>query len=279
MQKLEKLIKIIFKSVFIVVIFAVFAYGLAAILIQPSNDRNWSTDQEILPKIKINRDTVTIEDIRNFTYASTTSYTPAYYSASYQRGTVKRVWFIVEPFKGLGAAHTFLSFEFDDGRYLPISVEIRKEKGETFNPILGLMRQYELMYVIGDEQDLVKLRTNYRHDDVYMYPMKTTKERANELFEDMLIRAQETQASPEFYNTLTNTCTTNIVDHVNKVYYKRVPFDWSVLFPADADYYAYKLGLIDTNLPIGKIRGAYRINDLAERYANDADFSKRIRGL
>ncbi len=279
MQKLKKVFKIFLKSVLFAALFLIFAYVLAAVLIQPSNDRNWSTDQSVLPKIKIGPKTVTIEDIRNFTYASTTSYTPAYYSASYERGSVKRVWFVVEPFKGLGAAHTFLSFEFDDGRYLPISVEIRKEKGESFNPILGLMRQYELMYVIGDEQDLLKLRTNYRHDSVYLYPMKTTRERANELFEDMLIRAQETQAVPEFYNTITNSCTTNIVEHVNKVYYRRVPFDWSILFPADADYYAYKLGLIDTKLPIGKIREAYKINDLAERYQNDPDFSKRIRGL
>lgn len=244
-----------------------------------SNNRDWNNDQNVLPYAEISNNLISIHNIRNFSYASTTSYTPNYYNKVFDLNGLKKVWYIVEPFSGIpGSAHTFLSFEFEEDQFVSISVEIRKEKGESYDPIKGLFNKYELMYVIADERDVIKLRSNYRKDLVYVYPVKTTLEKAKELFRDMIVRANNLKDHPEFYNTITNTCTTNIVNHVNKITPNKVPFfNLRILLPANSDKLAYELGLIDTDLPFDEARVKYFINDRAVKYANSPDFSVRIR--
>jgi Domain of unknown function (DUF4105) len=258
--------------------------GLAAIriamslLIRPSAHRDWSVDQAVLPVATVDDPFVTIRNIRNFTYETVDRYTPAYYDKTFDLRHLESVWFVVEPFGKGGAAHTFVSFGFGGHDFVAISVEIRKEKGESFSPLRGLLRQYEVMYVIGDERDLIKLRTNYRKDTVYLYPLRATPERMREMFVSMLTRANKLRESPEFYNTLTNTCTTNLVRHVNEIVPGRVPFRPAVLLPGYSDRLAYKLGLIDTALPFDQVRARFRINELAMQHADDPEFSLRIRG-
>jgi hypothetical protein len=186
---------------------------------------------------------------------------------------------MVEPFGKGAAAHTLVSFGFGGNDFVAISVEIRKEKGESFSALKGLLRQYELMYVVGDERDLIKLRSNHRQDTVYLYPIRTTREKMREMFTSMLQRANELRVKPEMYNTLTNTCTTNIVRHVNEISPKRVPFHPAVLLPGHSDRLAFDLGLIDTALPFEATRARHHINERALKYANDAQFSLRIRGF
>src|SRR3989339_670964 len=237
----------------------------------PSNDRDWSLDQAVLPYGEISGDMVTIHNIRNFTYTSTKDYIPEYYDKTFDLSKIKNVYYIVEPFSGVpGSAHTFLSFEFEDEQFVAISVEIRKEKGESYHPLKGLFNQYEITYVIGDERDLIKLRTNYRKDLVYVYPAKTTKEKMKQLFVGMVRSATDLKDHPEFYNTLTNTCTTRIVHHVNTVTPDRVLFlNWRILLPEGSDRLAYDLGLIDTSLSFEETRKRYFINDRAQKYALD----------
>lgn len=253
--------------------------ALAYFSIRPSNNREWNLDQQVLPEISINDNLVTIKNIRNFTYRTPSDYTPGYYDKTFDLDKLKNVYYMVEPFSGhgAGAAHTLLSFEFEPENFIAISVEIRKEVGEKFSPWKGLLRQYELMYVIGDERDLIKLRSNYRKDKVYLYPMAGSIEKKRALFLDMLDRAQKLQTDPEFYNTLFSTCTTNLVAHLNKVSPNRVPFSFKVLMPAYSDELAYNLGLIDTDLDFSKAKQKYLINERAEKYADDPNWSIRIR--
>lgn len=247
---------------------------------QASNERAWNDDQALLPYAELRGDQATIYNIRNFTYASTTSFTPSYYDKTFDVSRLVRVWYIVEPFSGIpGSAHTFLSFEFEGNEFVAISVEIRKEKGESYHPVSGLFNQYELMYVIADERDVVKLRSNYRKDLVFLYPIKTTKEKSQALFLDMLQRATALRDEPEFYNTITNTCTTNIVRHINTITPQKVPlFDLRILLPENSDLLAYELGLLDTTLSFEDARRRHLINERAERYADDPLFSVKIRG-
>ncbi|MFM2383452.1 MAG: hypothetical protein RIQ72_24 [Candidatus Parcubacteria bacterium] len=264
---------------------------------KPSHDRDWNIDQAILPSVRFdseNPDIVTISDIRNFRYSSTTAYEIAYYDKTFNLQNLEKVWYIVEPFSGIpGSAHTMLSFEFIHPEtdtsststsardFVSISVEIRKEKGESFHPIKGLFNQYEIMYVIADEEDVVKLRSNYRKDLVYMYPVRTDKEKARALLTSMLTATQALHDTPEFYNTITNTCTTNIVSHVNKVTPGRVPWlNLAVLFPASSDKLALSLGLLDTNLPLEEARKKFLINERALEFNGTEtlkDFSIRVR--
>ncbi len=261
------------------------SYGIVTLFTAPSNDRDWAGDQAMLPYAEYSEDRtrVTIRNIRNFTYASADEYAPGYYDKTFDLNALRKVYYIVEPFKGFkGSAHAFLSFEFedDDGEkdYVSISAEIRKEKGESFSPIKGLFNRYEIMYVIGDERDLVKLRTNYRKDDVYVYPVRTTEQKARQLFTSMLDRANELKDGPEFYNTLFNTCTTNIQRHTNAVTEGKIPWSYKILFPAYSDELAFDLGMIDTEAAtLEEARAKFKINQKAELHADSPDFSERIR--
>ena len=265
-----------YKKIF-VVLFLVLLFGLWYFSKTPSNDRSWALDQQILSYAEFDNDEVTVFNIRNFNYESTSEYIPDYYDKTFNLKELTSVDYIVEPFGSIGVAHTFVSFGFSTGDYLAISVEIRKEVGESFSPLKGLLKNYELMYVIADERDVINLRTNYRKDTVYLYPVRASKENMRALFVDMLKRTNKLRDNPEFYNTLTSTCTTNIASHINKIVPGRIPWDPRLLFPENSDALAYELGLIDNSVTLEELRERNKINGKAEQYADSPDFSKLIR--
>lgn len=257
---------------------AIVAYLLLVLLLRPSNERNWSADQQRLATAEFSGDSVRVQNVRNAAYRSTTDFDVHWEDRSYDLRRLESVWYVVEPFATWrGPAHTFLSFGFGDGEYVAISVEIRKEQGESFSPLLGVLRQYELTYIVGDERDLIGLRANHRRDDVHLYPMRATKAAARALFVSMLERANALATKPEFYNTLTSTCTSNIVDHVNLIAPEPISFSYKTLLPAHSDDLAFDLGLIDTDLPREQFRATFRINDLALEHADSAGFSEAVR--
>jgi hypothetical protein len=134
-----------------------------------------------------------------------------------------------------------------------------------------------MSYVIGTENDLVKLRSNYRKDDVFMYPIKAEKQDIQTLFLSMLKRAKSLSETPEFYNTLTNNCTTAILSHVNEIKTEKIPWSFEALMPSNSDKVIYDLGLIDTNLTLREAREYYQINELSDEFSNSSDYSQRIR--
>jgi hypothetical protein len=254
------------------------AWLLFALLVRPSNERDWNADQARLATAEIAGDAVTIRNVRNAVYRSTSDFDVHWETRRYDLSRLDSVWFVVEPFADWrGPAHTFLSFGFADGAYVAISVEIRKERGEAFSPLLGLLRRYEIAYVVGDERDLIGLRANHRQDEVFLYPIRATPAQARALFVSMLERANRLAATPEFYNTLGNTCTSNIVDHIESIAPGRVPWSYKTLLPAYSDDLAYDLGLIDTDLPRDRYRAAHRINARAAAAADAPDFSAALR--
>lgn len=244
----------------------------------PKNDRNWTLDQAVLPSAEFDGDTVTIRNIRNFSYTSTSTYTPNYYDKTFNLNELETVDFIVEPLKPVAVAHTLLSFGFTNGDYVAISVEIRKEKGEVYSPLRGLLDRFELMYVIADERDVLTLRAIHRKDELLLYPVRVSQEKARELFVSMLNRANTLREHPEFYNTLSSTCTTNIVDHVNEIAEEKViPWDLRLIFPRSSDEYAYELGLLDTSLPFPELRKRQRVDRIIAEHESSPDFSNVIR--
>lgn len=270
----RRLLRIAFVSVAAVAL----AYLLLVALVRPSNDREWSLDQDRLATVEIAGDSVTLRNVRNAVYRSTQDFDVHWEDRRLDLRRLESVWFVVEPFATWrGPAHTFLSFGFDDGQYIAISAEIRRERGEAFSPFKGLLRQYELIYIVGDERDLIGLRANHRRDDVYLYPVRTTAASMRALLLSMLDRVNALATQPEFYNTLSNNCTSNIVDHIELITPGRVPFSFKTLLPAYADDLAFDLDLIDTPLPRESYRAAHQINDLALAHADREDFSKGIR--
>lgn len=267
------------RAVALAIVVPVVGYGILTLLVRPSNDRDWSPDQAQLATATFAGDSVHIENVRHAVYRSVSDYDVRWERRSYDLRRLATVWFVVEPFSDVrGPAHTFLSFGFDDGRFVAISIELRKEKGESFSPFRGLLRQYELQYVVGDERDLIGLRANHRRDSVFLYEARTTPERKRALFVAMLERANALAARPQFYNTLWSSCTTNIVSHINDIAPQRVPFSYKVLLPAYSDELAYDLGLLATELPRDGFRLPHLINERAARFAEREEFSAGIRG-
>lgn len=257
---------------------------LTIIIIQlsttPSNDREWTIDQSVLSSADVNQNLITLHNVRNFEYATTTVFAPGYYDKTYDVNKLKKVWYVVSPFAGVpGSAHTFFSFEFENGTFVTNSIEIRKEVGESFDPFKAMFNKYEIMYVWADEKDTVKLRSNYRQDKVFIYPMKLNKDEIQKLFINMIQKTNELKTTPEFYNIVTNTCMTNIIDQLNMTGANKVSL-WhtSVLLPEDSDFLFYEHGLLDTDLPMDKIREKFLINDRALKFASSTDFSVKIRG-
>ncbi|MBL4694258.1 DUF4105 domain-containing protein [Candidatus Gracilibacteria bacterium] len=265
-----------FKYFFYAVVIALI---LELVIFQPSNDREWKSDQTELSYAEIGVEEVEIFNIRNIDYRDVDDFDVSYYDKTFRLEDLKSVDFLVEPFSDFeGPAHTLLSFGFEGDEYVSISVEIRKEVGEEFSPLKGLFRQYELQYVIADERDVIKLRTNYRKDQVYLYPMNGSQEGMQKMFISMLTRANKLKDAPEFYNTLTSTCTTNLVDHLNEVREDKLSaWNYKVLLPAFSGELAFDAGLIDTDLSFEKAREHFQINDLAEEYGDSDDFSVKIR--
>ena len=245
---------------------------------KPSNNRAWSADQKILPYTKFNGNKAHIYNIRNFKYKTEHDYKKQYYDKIFNLDDIKSAYYILEPFRGYkGAAHTFLSFEFKNDEFIAISIEIRKKGGDKFSAIKGLFKGFEIMYVIGDERDLIGLRANHRKDKVYVYPINMSKEKIRNLFLDMLKRANKLKEKPEFYNTVSNTCLTNILKHTNNLSQKKIPYSLKILLPEKSDYLLHKFGFFKTKLSIEKAREKFLINDLAKKYADDPDFSIKIR--
>jgi hypothetical protein len=252
------------------------AQGLKAL--RPSNDRAWSPDQAVLSVAEFHGNQVTVRNIRNIAYRTADSYDVHHYDKTFDLDRITSIDFIVVPFNDMpGIAHTMLSFGFDDREFLGLSVEIRKEKGESYSPVKGFFRQYELMYVLADERDLILKNSMHWLASVYVYRTRATPEQARAVFVDVLNRANKLAAEPEFYDTLKNNCTTNIRNHINRCFPDRVPFDYRVALPGYSAELAYDLGLLASDAPFETTKSQALVNYAAYLYRDDPQFSVRIR--
>lgn len=246
---------------------------------KPTNAGKWAKEQVILPQVTIGDNAVAIQHIRNFQYTTENDFVPNYYDQTFALKDLQRADLIFVPFnRSKHAAHAFISFEFADGEHVAISIEIRKKHNEKYSALRGLLRQYSLMYVIANEADVVKLRTNHRDNKVFLYPLNLGSEQLAKLFLDMARRAQKLQQEPEFYNTFFNACVTNLVWHINRVKKEKIPFHPSIIISGYVDRYFHKLGLFATDLPYQSARQKYYVTDVAQTHDNKIHFSRHLRG-
>ena len=244
----------------------------------PSNQGKWSPNQAVLPWAEFDDNLVTVHNVRNTIYRTADDYTVQHYDKTYDLDQIASADFVMVPLRFVpGGAHTFVSFGFENDDYVAISVEVRREKGEIFSPIKSMADPYEIMYVVGDERDLIQLRSIHWLDDVYMYQSTASRQQVRDMFVDMLKRANKLRDDPEFYDLVRNNCTTNIVRHVNRVTPGRVPYGYQVLFPAYSDRLAYHLNLIEVDGNFARTKQQARINEVAYVYRNDPQFSAKIR--
>ena len=246
------------------------------ISIPPSNDRNWRPEVAVMPRAIVDGDHVRITGVRDFDYRSRNDFTVRYEEREVLLSHLTGLDFYISYWSEGLVGHTFLSFIFDNAPPLAISIETRPEVGEGFDPIASLFKQFELIYVVGDERDLVRVRTNYRRETVYLYHLNSPAENARRLLLIYLARINELADRPEFYHLLSNSCTINIVRYANAAG-RKGRFDIRHLLNGLVDGYLYHSGRVDTTLPFDELRRRSLINGAAKAADGAADFSERIR--
>jgi Domain of unknown function (DUF4105) len=257
--------------------------ALAAVvfaLYPASLERDWIIEHSRTPQITINADLVTVQGVRNFRFFPDAPPSVAFETRSFDLRRVESLWYglsVFNPDGWRGPAHGFFSFGFDDGTYLAVSVEARKEKGEPYGVYRGMLRTFELIYIVGDERDLVLNRAVNRPDDVYLFPVDVPVHGIRDLLVSLLNEADRLGREPDWYNTLTDNCTSRLRDHVNDVKPGFIPPTWRVVLPGYTDELMINLGLLRGNESLENARSRWWINDRARVAGDTADFSRAIR--
>ncbi len=246
------------------------------LLIPPSQDRDWRPEVAVLPRAEIDGDRVRLINVRNFDFRSRDDFTVRYEDREVSLSHLTGVDFYLSFWREGPIGHTWVSFLFDNAPPVSISIETRPEIGEGFDPLASLFKQFELIYVVGDESDLVGLRASHRDEQVFLFHVMAPKENARRLFLIYLERINELAERPEWYHLLSNSCTINIVRYMNRAG-REGDLRMSHLLNGFFDGYLFSIGLLDTSLPFHELRERSRITSAAKAAENAPDFSTRIR--
>jgi hypothetical protein len=244
--------------------------------IAPSNVRDWTPDVARAARASFDGSRVTIQNVRNFKYRSESDYDQRWEMRTYYLDRIRGLDLFLSFWGPTQIAHTIASWEFDDGKHLAISIETRKEKGESYSALRGFFRQYELYYVVADERDLVGLRTNYRGEQVYLYRIRVPVAQARALLVDYLKEVNRLADHPRWYNALTQNCTTTIRGHAQNAG-AGGRLDWRLLANGHLDQLLFERGQIDTGLPFIALRARSNITERAKTAGDSPDFSAHIR--
>ena len=262
------------------------AFGVALALffiawaqVEPSNDRDWQAETVRAPRATVTADSITFHDVRNFDYRSETDFTPAWYDRTYRLDRLQGIDLWSVYWMGPAIAHIMVSFDFGEDGRVAVSIETRKEKGESYSSLLGFFRHYELAFIVADERDVVRVRTNHRKappEDVYRYRLAGSPEMARHFLLSYAARINAVAERAEFYNTFTTNCTTTIWQ-LAEVNPGRVPFTWKVLVSGYTAEYLYEQGRLDSSVPFAELTRRGHVNARAQAADQAADFSERIR--
>lgn len=258
---------------FAVLFLAVLAWWTS---IPPSHDREWRAEVAVMPRARVEGDHVEITGVRNFDYVSERDFTPRYETRHVELSHLTGADFYISYWMPGPVGHTFLSFTFDNAPPVSISIEARPEAHEGFSPLGSLFKQFELIYVVGDERDIVRVRTNYRGENVFLYRIASSPEHARALFLIYLARINDLADHPEHYHLLSNNCTINIVRYTRAAG-RPLAFDLRHYLNGLADRYLYDLGLLNASMPFEQLRRRSNIDKAAQSAGADPEFSERIR--
>ena len=260
-----------------IVVAGVLVLGVLWARVEPRNDRDWLPDVARVATAEIDGDRLTIHNVRDFAYRSETDYDERWETRTYDLSKLAGADLFLSYWGSPAIAHTIMSWDFTGGQPLAVSIETRKERGETYSAITGFFKQFELYYVVADERDLIGLRTNHRGEDVYLYHTRMALPQARALLLDYVAMINELAARPRFYNALTQNCTTTIRMHQRHTMHTVPPFDWRLIVNGYADQMLYERGAIDTSLPFDDLKRRSNIVERAHAAEGTADFGSRIR--
>ncbi len=260
---------------FLVVFAGIVAWWLS---IPASNERQWQRDVAVLPYATVKGEQATIHNIRNLNYRTETDFDVRYYDKTFDLNRLDSADLIAVYWMGDAIAHVMVSFGFKEKDFVTFSIETRKEVGESYSTLKGFFKQYELIFIVGDERDLIRVRSDYRKppEDVYLYRTDMTPENARKFFMEYIRQINSMKKNAEWYNTLTTNCTTDVVRLI-RGFGGRARYNWKVLLSGYAPQYAYEQGSLDTRIPFEELRKLSYINPKAVALGDDPEFSRKIR--
>jgi hypothetical protein len=244
--------------------------------LKPSNDANWQPDVAKLAWADVNGDEFTFHNVRNCDYRTDTDYTPHWETRTVQLSRITGIDLAINYWGSPWMAHPIVSFQFADAPPICFSIETRKKVGQTYSAIGGLYRQFALIYIVADERDVIRVRTNYRKgEDVYLYHTTVSAERARERFLEYIHSLNLIRDKPRWYNAITTNCTTSIrTQHPPS---QRTPWNWRILANGKGDELLYQMGALDQSLSFAELKRRARINQRALNTSDASDFSNQIR--
>lgn len=243
--------------------------------LRPRADRDWADGMAVLPRAHIDGNAIRISQFRNFGYEAAGRPIPRYEERTFDLTRLRSIDYFLSHGMGPIIAHTLVSFGFDDGQFLTLSVEARRRRGQAYSPWRGLFRSYELMYVLGDERDIVRLRTNVRRERVYLYRVRLPVQDIRLLLLDYLERVELLAERPEWYNSLLSNCTTNLFWHAHRQV--RWWLQPGIVINGLSARTLYRMGALPRTLPFKELQARSAIRELALASDDASEFSRRIR--
>src|SRR6266436_8158941 len=245
--------------------------------LKPSNDRPWQPDVTQTAWAEINGDEVTIHNVRNCDYRTATDFTPHWETRTVRFSQITGIDVAINYWGSPWIAHPIVSFQFAAAPPLCFSIETRKKIGQSYSAIRGLYRQFELIYIVADERDVIRVRTNYRRgEDIYLYRTTGTPAQARERFHEYLRSLNEIRDHPRWYNAITTNCTTSIRDQHPTA--ERIPWDWRILLNGKGDELMFERHTIVTaGLPFSELKARSLIDQRANAADAASNFSELIR--
>jgi len=274
-----KIFFLIFKITLTLILLVVLLIAVTVFLIslkKPSLERDWTEDAKILPSITISTSTVSVSNMRDWRYERGEVVSMDYYNDTFELNKMKGAYLVYNPFGAWeGVGHSFLIFEFEDGKAVSISIEARREKGEDYQAIKkGLFNEYEVWYVFGSPADLMTRRAILNDEELYQYPLFISTTTARAIFIDLATTAQSLESKPAFYHTIISNCTNLLADSANRVNKGSIPFHISRLFTGYADNQLYDLKLIPYDKPFEQIYREARVDESIRTDFASPDFSR-----
>lgn len=244
--------------------------------IPPSNDRDWADDVARMTTGVVNDNQITLHNVRCFDWRTTTDYDPRWETRTYDLRQLNSVDMILSYWSMSAIAHVLVSFGFADGDYVAFSVEIRREKSEKFSEIGGFFKEFELSIIACDERDVIRLRTNVRREDVYLYRLRMPAAHRRALLLAYIAAANDLSRKPRFYNTLSANCTTLVYQMMRRIV-GRLPLDFRLLLSGYLPGYVNRVGALDARYPLSELKALGRIGERARRSDRSRGFSADIR--
>lgn len=251
---------------------------LYVVLKQPSLNRDWTEDAQVLPDVTITENIINVKNLRDWRYKQGETISRNYYGENFELNKIQKTYFLLNPFgKWEGVGHAFFVFEFEDNKSVAVSVEARRENGEKFGAARGLFNNFELWYTWGSSADLFTRRAIYHNEDLYMYELLIKPETSGKLFLELAKQTEELETKPRFYNTVTANCTNILADVSNEINPGSIPWNWARIFTGFSDDKLYELGLISNDKSFEQTFEESRIDlDIKELLKDRDEYSREF---